>query len=348
MKVLIDTSPLTSGHKYRGIGVYTERLVEALKAREDENEYIFSRSEKVPKDVDLVHYPWFDLFRLTLPLEKPYPTVVTVHDVIPLLFPQHFPKGVRGWTKFRVQKFSLSSAKAVITDSQNSKNDIVRTLSFPADRVFVVPLAPGPKFKKLKKGKWEGSIKKKYKLPEKFALYVGDVNWNKNVVGLVKAAKKVKIPVVIVGKQAAEKDFDRTHPENRPQVELQELVDEDVALTGFVPEGDLVKIYNLASVYVQPSYYEGFGLPALEAMASGVPVVASKRTSLPEVLGKAALFVEPNDYNKIAVGIRKVLNLSAEERERLIKKGQKQAAEYSWKKVADETVAVYHQALKGR
>lgn len=348
MKVLIDVSPLETVHQHRGIGAYTKSLVNALKAREDENEYVFSRGEKLLKNVDLVHYPWFDLFQLTLPLEKPYPTVVTVHDVIPLLFPQQYPKGARGWLKFRVQKFSLNQARAVITDSENSKTDIVRTLSFPEKKIFVVPLAPASIFKKLKGSEWKDKVRKKYKLPEKFALYVGDVNWNKNVVGLVRAAKKAKIPLVIVGKQAASKDFDRTHPENQPLVELQELIDEDVILTGFVPESDLVEIYNLASLYAQPSFYEGFGLPPLEAMACLVPVVASKRASLPEVLGEAAVFVEPGDYNKIASGIRKVLNLSAEERERLIKKGQKQAAKYSWRKVADETVAVYHQALKGR
>lgn len=348
MKVLIKTSPLESLHQYRGVGAYTKNLIAALKARKDKNEYFFSRGENVPKNIDLAHYPWFDLFQLTLPVEKPYPTVVTVHDVIPLLFPEHYPKGAKGWLKFRVQKFSLKEARAVITDSENSKADIIKHLFLPGEKIFVVPLAPSSTFRKLKQGDWSKKTRKKYKLPKKFALYVGDVNWNKNVVGLVEAAKKAKIPVVIVGKQAAEKDFDRTHPENQPLVELHQLVDSEIILTGFVPDKDLVKIYNLASVYVQPSFYEGFGLPALEAMACGVPVVSSNRASLPEVLGKAAIFVNPDDYNKIAAGIKKALALSPTEREKVIKKGQTQAAKYSWKKVADETVAVYRQAVKGR
>lgn len=342
MRIAIDVSPLKSAHKFRGVGFYTKRLIKALRLIKvpDFSVRLIEQGE-IPKDADLVHYPYLDLFFLSLPIKKPKPTVVTIHDVIPLIFPEHYPKGIRGWLKFQIQKFSLKRVSAVITDSKNSKGDIVRYLDFPKEKIHVVSLAPSKEFKPI-------TIKQKYNLPERFVLYVGDINWNKNVPGLVRACEELKIPLVIVGKQAKSCDYDKTHPENQDLVWLQSAISNQqsaIIPTGFVPTKDLVTIYNLASVYCQPSFYEGFCLPVLEAMACGTPVVCSKVSSLPEVVDDVAIFVDPNDYNSIAGGIKKVIE-NKKLSETLRKRGLLQARKFSWQKTARETIRVYAKVIE--
>ena len=355
MKVVIDVSPLKSGHQFRGIGTYTRNLITALKKIDKKNEYELVDSPQEAKTADIVHYPFFDLFFHTLPLVKRKKTVVTIHDLTPLVFPRHYPPGIKGNIRFFVQKISLRGVKAIITDSQNSKKDIVKFLAVPKSKIHVVYLAPGKKFRKLEigipeesreVGNWKLEIKQKYHLPDTFVLYVGDVNYNKNVLTLVGACKKIKIPVVIVGKQATQIDFDRTHPENQPLVQLikQYGNDPQVIRTGFIPEKDLIGLYNLADVYCQPSLYEGFGLSILEAMACGCPVVAGKVSSLPEICGKAAILVAPADRVNISRGIFQVLenrNLRAE----LVQKGFQQAKKFSWQKTALATIKIYEKVF---
>jgi glycosyltransferase involved in cell wall biosynthesis len=354
MKISIDTSPLKSGHQFRGIGIYTKRLIEALKKVDKKNEYLFinHQSSIISHQIDLVHYPYFDLFFLTLPLKKPWPTVVTIHDVIPLVFPKKYPKGIKGWIKFQVQKFSLKSAQAVITDSENSKKDIVRYLGYPKDKIYVIPLAPGEEFKKLVinhppagEAGWSLVIKQKYQLPDAFVLYVGDVNWNKNVPGLIRAFKKIKksgFQLVLIGKAFEDESLSETKKIIRLIEQLN--LSNRTKILGFVPDEDLVAIYNLATCYCQPSFYEGFCLPVLEAMACGTPVVCGKTSSLPEVVGEAGVFVNPEDDNDIAKGLKKVLENKAIYN-RLRKKGFKRVKQYSWPKTARETINVYQKVL---
>lgn len=235
----------------------------------------------------------------------------------------------------------------MITDSRNSKKDIIKYLGFPQEKILVVYLAPVNQFKKLKNGNEKLKVKQKYQLPEKFVLYVGDVNFHKNVLGLAKACQLVKIPLVIVGKQAAGKDFDQTHSENQPLVQLIKQFGDDprVLRLGFVSNQDLAAIYSLATVYCQPSFYEGFGLPVLEAMAFGTPVVAANVASLPEICGQAALMVDPYQPKKIALGINRILN-EPKLCDRLKKDGLKQVKKFSWQKTAHETLEVYQKVAK--
>ena len=124
MKIAIDITPLESAHRARGVGVYTKNLIDALETYGKQHTYLyFTGHQLVPPDADVVHYPYFDPFFLTLPLVKPKPTVVTVHDLIPLVFPYKFPAGIRGNIKWQVQKLSLHGAKRIIADSNSSKND---------------------------------------------------------------------------------------------------------------------------------------------------------------------------------------------------------------------------------
>jgi len=348
MKVAIDITPLRTGHRFRGIGFYTKNLTEALKNLKEPNFSVtLIEKGKIPFDCDLIHYPYFDFFFLTLPLRKIKPIIVTIHDCTPLVFPEHYPPGVRGRIKYQIQKFSLRGMSRVIADSENSKKDIVRFLGFPEGKIDVVYLAPANKVSKIEDREFLNSLVKKFTLPEVFVLYVGDVNYNKNLPGLIKACCLASLPLVIVGKQAVSKNFDPDNIENQSLVELNQMTEgkKDVLRVGFVEENDLAGFYTLASVYCQPSFYEGFGLSILEAMSCGCPVITSNVSSTPEVAGKAALFVNPNETREISEAIKKVLEDKLL-RDNLIELGYKQVKKFSWKKCALETIASYKEAIR--
>lgn len=335
LKVAVDKTPLETAHAVRGVGSYTRNLVGALKGRKD------VRLVGLRQNPDLVHYPYFDLFFDTLRIPA-IPAVVTVYDVIPLVYPKHYPPGVKGRIRFLKQKMELRKTAAVITISKTSKKDIVRFLDIPQEKIYPIHLAPGVQFKKMKEGKWQKEIRRKYGLPEQFVLYVGDVNYNKNVEGLLKAFSSVAKQQFSTGLVLVGKAFKDEIPETKRLVQLikQLNLKDKVLMPGFVPDEDLVAIYNLATVYCQPSFYEGFGLPVLEAMAAGTPVVAAKTQALVEIAEGAALFVDPKDEKDIARGLEEVLTRS-KLRNALAKKGLAQAKQFSWKEVSDETVKVY-------
>src|SRR3989338_682568 len=163
MKIAVDVSPLSKSynllHKVRGTGFYIENLKRSLLSYFPENEYIFFvRGENIPKDVDLVHYPYFEPFFLTLPLKKTHKTVVTVHDLTPLVFKDKFPSGIKGGVRWAVQKRLLQMADAVITDSISSKKDIEKFTKISPSKIHVVYLAADEKFKKLEIGNWKLEI----------------------------------------------------------------------------------------------------------------------------------------------------------------------------------------------
>ncbi|MDO8503276.1 MAG: glycosyltransferase family 1 protein [bacterium] len=341
IRIFIDTTPLKSGHAVRGIGTYTRNLELELKRRGG------VKVVDQEKDADVVHYPYFDLFFNTLHPIKDKPIVVTIYDVIPLIYPKQYPPGIKGKLNFLRQKRELSKIAAIITISETSKKDIVRFLDVPPDKVYSIYLAPSPGFKKLEIGKWKLEITKRYSLPERFVLYVGDVNYNKNLLVLAAACKKIDTPLVVVGKQAVEENVDWSHPENKQFGEFIEEYGSDslIRRVGFVPEEDLVKIYNLATVYCQPSLYEGFGLPVLEAMACGTPVVAAKTQALVETAEGVSVFVNPKVTSDIASGLAIVLEDPELQRE-LSRKGLEHVKRFSWTKAADETIQVYQKVVK--
>lgn len=349
MKIAIDVSPLSTGHKVRGVGFYLENLRKALLEYHPENEYIFfKRGENLPSDTDLVHFPYFDPFFLTLPFYKQLKTVVTVHDLTPLVFPEAFPRGIKGEIRWQMQKLSLRKTDAVITDSECSKADVVKIAGVKESKVKPVYLAAGEHFRDIKSETEKlTKVRRKFGLPEKFVLYVGDVTWNKNLPRLIDASRIANVPLVMVGKALASKDFDKENPWNKDLVEVQLMTEgqENIKKLGFVESEELVAIYNLATVFVMPSLYEGFGLPVLEAMACGCPVITSKEGSLKEVADNAALIVDAYDEGDMAKGIQKVFN-DIDLQKELTLKGFERAKKFSWKNTALETVKVYEQVAK--
>jgi glycosyltransferase involved in cell wall biosynthesis len=351
MKVAFNTSSLTSAHKTRGIGFYTQRLYRALEnLSRSAKLQLIKFDQKIPSQADLVHYPAFTLFHPFphIPLRSGMPIVFTVHDLIPLKFPRHFPLGLKGRLKWLRQKNRLKKAAAIITDSKASKKDIIKYVGIAEDKITVIHLAADPIFTVVNNQARLDQIKKQYHLPEKFVLYVGDLNWNKNILFLTKACFELNYPLVVIGKQAVSDNYDKHHPENKALVEFQKLaVDhpQKILRLGFIPTNDLVAIYNLAVCLAQPSHAEGFGLPALEAMACGCPVIASQATSLAEIAGSAALLINPNKKQQLTKALQSCWQ-SQTLRQKLIRVGLKQVQQFSWDKTAQETLKVYQYVFK--
>ena len=357
MKVAIDSGPLTSGHAVRGVGTYTRELIKEIKRLSDQDNKLkvdtfdFSTEHRTLNTVhyDLVHYPTFNPYFITLPLTKKTKTVVTIHDLIYLIYPNQYPPGIRGTAKFLLNKILVRKVDAIITVSKTSKKDIVRFLGIPAEKINVIYEAPRKIFRKLESGNWNLEIIKKYTLPKSFVLYVGDVNYNKNLLNLAEACNIAKIPLVLVGKQTTDKSIDLSHVENQSFAEFLNRYsrDSNILRLGFVPDEDLVAIYNLALVYCQPSFYEGFGLSILEAMACGTPVVAAKTQALVEISDGACLFVNPKDPKDIATKL-KDLAKDTKLRKQLSETGKVLVKNYSWEKTARETLRVYRNVLTGK
>lgn len=342
MKVAIDASPSTSGHSVRGIGSYTNKLIESLKKIRDLELELFNNNSNIPQ-ADLTHYPYFDLFFHTLPIFKKQKRVVTIHDLIPLVFPNHFPVGIKGYINFFFQKRALKNTDFVICDSQTSKDDIADKLSFPKEKIFIVNLAASDNFKKVDDKNKLSQVSQKFKLPKEFALYVGDVNWNKNITGLINSIKISQVPIVMVGAAIINDQIPQTAELNNLIKKLK--LQEKIIKTGYVEEEELSVLYNLASLTLLPSFYEGFGLPVLESMACGTPVVCSNNSSLSEISGGYAHYCEPQDYNDIAKKTLTILNMQKDKKEKLSQELIKYSQSFSWEKTARETLKVYKKII---
>lgn len=331
--VAFITTPLKSGHAIRGVGFYTKRLLANLVKLAPEYDLTVTQD---PMLADLVHYPYFDLFLPTLSVSPPVKTVVTIHDVTPLEFPDHYPPGIMGKINLARQKSALAKVNRVITDSHASIQAIHRILGVPHEKLRLIYLAADDIYRPIKTKSVLAKVKSKYHLPDKFILYVGDVGWNKNISTLLKAAKTLDYPVVLVGKSAlALEQMDTSHPELRHIAELKAQMNDSVLRVGFVPDEDLAAIYNLATVYCQPSIAEGFGLPVLEALASGCPVASSSTSSLPEIGGQAVEYFDPYDTEDMVRALKAAKD----------KGGVAQAKKFSWEKTARETLQVYTEIL---
>lgn len=322
--------PPNLGNAFRGAGFYAERLFAALKKRADIkiSWESFRFLPAVYRQYDLVHFPYFDEYFFTLPPLLPKKSVVSILDCTKLKFKEHFPVGPRGKIAWAWQKKRANKATAVVTISKSAKNDIETYFAIPASRISVTYLAADPVFKPSKTKR------------DNFVLYVGGVNWNKNLPTLIRACQKIKVNLVLVGKEFLAQDVDFSNVENQPLKEILKLIKNDstIKTPGFIPTNDLVKIYNRAKVYVQPSVYEGFGLPVLEALSCGTPVICGSNGSLPEIAGDAATYADVTSVNDLA---EKISNVEVTGKEVV------QANKFSWEKTAAETVKVYEKVLAG-
>lgn len=339
-----------------GSGQYTRQLVAHLQRIAPEHEFIVasppvSRSDwrKVwfeqvgfprlarQQQADIAHVPYWGA-----PLRSPVPTVVTVHDLIPLLL-----RDYRGSALVRLYtglvEAGARGAQAIITDSEASRRDIIAHLGMPEERVYAIPLAVGERYTPRVGALVDQAVRRKYDLPEQYVLYLGGFDRRKNVTTLLLAYTYVaqavgeRYPLVLAGKLPD--GHSHLFPDLRSYVRQLGLED-TVRFIGPVEEDDKPALYRGAACFVFPSRYEGFGLPPLEAMACGTPVVAAETSSLPEVVGDAGFLVDPDDAVKMAGAILGIL-VQPELAEVLRQRGLAQAARFSWEKTARATLAVY-------
>lgn len=320
----------------RGVGIYLAGLSQAL--------------AKLPKikltddNPDLIHFPFFDLFYPTLHPHETVPTVVTIHDLTPLVMSNRYPKGLIGSINLFRQWWSLRKVSAIITDSENSKKDIEKYFRISPERIFVTPLAVSDDYKKVPTPKLLAEVKEKYHLPEKFILTLASgPNPNKNLPTLAEITDRLGLPLVIVGSGMQQEIVGPVHPELIDLVRLQ--VYNHIIYPGRVPNEEFNALLHLAALYVHPSYYEGFGLPLLEAMTSGCLVASSNTSSSPEIYHQEAIAFNPKKIKSMEKAIQKALNLSPKAKTKQIEIAKRRSRDFSWSKTAQLTLAVYQHVL---
>ncbi|MHB1393068.1 MAG: glycosyltransferase family 4 protein [Clostridia bacterium] len=289
------------------------------------------------RNFDLVHFIDYSspYFKMNIPF------ITTIHDLTYFKFPETFSYGSQK-IKVVLAPLSIKRSAIIIADSENTRNDISEMFPDVKDKVRVV--YPGrPDFKEVKDKKLVEDTKRKYDIKGEYIMTVGTLEPRKNLKSLIKAYKLVHerikdINLVIVGKKGW------------LYKEVFELLEEDkfrdaVIFTGYVAQEDLPCLYSGAQCFVYPSIYEGFGLPPLEAMCCGTPVVVSNTSSLPEVVGEAGVYVKPIEIESIFDGIMKVLNDSGL-RQTLISNGYKQVKKFDWDLAARQVIDIYKEILE--
>jgi len=368
MPIYVDVSAAVHGKA--GIGRYAGSLARALVAQQPGRFALFYNRfgeagpvpglEAVPaRSVRAGYKPWrmavwlgqvagigfnrlmpgVELYHATehlLPPLRGVPCVLTVHDMIFALFPEH-QKRLNYWYLNMAMPLFCRRADAIITVSEFSKQDIVRYYGLDPGKVTVIYEAASPEFTPVAQRLVE-EARKRYSLPDSFLIHVGTIEPRKNLTRLIEALQRLrerglKVPLVVVGgKGWLYHDFFSR---------LEELeVRDAVYFPGYVPDSDLPALYSAAHTAVIPSLYEGFGLPVLEAMSCGTPVISSSTSSLPEVGGVAARYFDPHDVESMAQTIHDIWtrpDLRAGMRDQSLA----QASKFSWKRAARETIAVY-------
>ena len=374
MRIAFDTTSIP--RLMAGAGVYTCNLIRALAAVDEENEYVvFARDgafddlqrerpqfqvahvsarsrplrlfwEQVllpfqakGRAIDVVHSPHHTAPVLTLGCRR----VVTFHDLTFFILPERYPRRRRlyfrsvSWTAAKV-------ADRLICPSQAVMDDIVRLLHVSPAKVRPIAEAAAPAFRPLEDKAALERFRLKHLLPERFILSVGSLEPGKNRTTLLKAFAKLRRQGIehklVVAGQRAWKYRDDFH-----------LVEElglkgEIIFTGYILPEEMPALYNAADLFVFPSLYEGFGLPVLEAMACGVPVVASNLSAIPEVAGDAAILTDPRDADLLCDSMARILKDDGL-RATLRTRGLERAAQFSWEKAARETIEVYREAVGG-
>ena len=366
MRVAIDARKL---HDF-GIGTYTRNLLRYLARIDHETEYVLLchepdlgigaqlgpnfrtvlESSKNYSVREQIHVPWVlrrerpDVFHAphyVLPPAVPCRSVVTIHDCIHLMFPQYLPNRAA----YVYAKASMWSAakrsNRILTVSEASKRDIMHFFNVPPEKIVVVYNAIDERFRIAPAEQDVARVRERYQLNHKFVLYAGNIKPHKNLVRLILAFDELRkggfddLKLLIIGDEISKL------PALRRAVHEHKL-HKHVRFLGYLPDETLAILYRLASVFVFPSLYEGFGLPPLEAMASGTPVVTSNVSSLPEVAGDAAVLVDPYDVGSIVAGVRLVLTnptLASE----LSAKGIERSREFSWTRSVTRICELYRE-----
>ncbi len=353
MRIVIDTQA-TVGQK-SGIGHYADGLIRHLD--QSRHAYFFLKPDRM-RDLNTVERIFWEALRLpfearkvradiihtvgfSAPLIRSCRVVSTVHDLIGLVYASHLKGASRFyWTKWL--PYSIAKADYLIASSENTKRDILKFIHYPQERISVIPLAVNRRFKIIDKKEASACLRKYFQFND-FILSVGTLEPRKNLKNLILAYSMLPMylrrsyPLVVVGKQGW-----GTHG-------LLQLIGElglegDVRFIGYVPDEELVYFYNASTLFVYPSLYEGFGLPILEAMSCGTPVISSNVSSIPEVTADAAHLIDPLKPLEMADAM-KLLLLNSLLRQKLSFRGLERSKAFSWERVAKMTTEVYERGV---
>lgn len=374
MKIGID-SRAANWYRGTGIGTYTYQVINSLNKIDFFNEYLlfmpndtncdikFSNNYKIKnisqdmkgnfwdevnipnilksKDIDLYHVPQNGI---GLPKEKTCPFIITLHDIIPYKMPETVGETYLE-IFLRQMPEIIPKCDGIITVSNYSKKDIVEAFNFPEEKIFVTHLANEDMYIPLDKKQCKNFVKRNYAIEDGYVLYVGGFSPRKNIVGLIQAfsilhhrLKDSNLKLVIAGKQG------KSYSLYKKTAEDLHVADK-VVFPGFIPLEHMPIFYNACELFVYPSLYEGFGLPPIEAMACGVPIIASNLTSIPEVVGDAGILINPYDVNELCNAIDKVLQDKVL-RNTLIAKSLKRSSQFSWLKTAENTLNAFNNISK--
>lgn len=281
----------------------------------------------------------------TAPIGCSVPVVATVHDVSYVEHPEYFTRD-RAWQLRVTVGRTVRRAAKILTGTEVARNSILRVYPYlDEDKVVVVPLAAAPQFRPISREGAIATVRERYGIGGPFILSVGDIQPRKNHIGLIRAFARMVIAypqlphnLVMVGKP--------TWFSDKVQEAARESGAEDrIQFLGFVSDADLLQLYNACDCFAFPSFYEGFGFPALEAMACGRAVVCSDASALPEVVDGAAILFDPYDLDEMVRAIADVL-LDGELRGRMERLGLQRAAHFSWQKTAQKTLEAFHQVME--
>jgi glycosyltransferase involved in cell wall biosynthesis len=306
--------------------------------------YSFSEHVSIPLALRRIRADLFHAPHYVLPFFTPCPVVVTVHDVIHLLFPQYLPSRFAShYARIMIGR-ALEKAKLVMTVSKASKRDLLGFFDVDESKILVIPNGLDPTMASELGPEEIERVRRRFQLTGRNALFVGNIKPHKNVERLIAAFARLRedgrfsdLTLIVVGDEISK------YPSLRRAVE-RHRIRSHVRFFGFVPEMTLVALYRAADLFVFPSLYEGFGFPPLEAMANGTPVITSKISSLPEVVGDAAITVDPYNVDEIADAMKTVLT-DAALRDRLIASGRQRARLFSWETAVSQIHGAYMRVL---
>lgn len=369
MRIAIDCRAFQVFSRYLGIGTYTRHLIQALMEVDSRHEWIpfacadlangnpagflfegfgnrpgfFIHGKRsllhqlAAHQVDLCH-----ILEFIPPFSATDRTVATVYDLIPLLFPEAYmawyhprsSRNLRAYYRF------LSQVPRIIAISHRTREDLIRLLRIPSDRITVIYPGVSTAFRPLSDPRQVAQVTRRYGMHRPFALHVGSCDYRKNIPGLLRAFAKFRqlgfdeFELVLTGKVT------QTHRVSLLRMAAALKLTSHLRPLGYIPLEDLVGIYNAAAFLVSPSLYEGFGFPALEAMACGTPVITSNNSSLKEISGGCAWLLEPGDPDSLAEAMGRMAE-DRHLRETLSQRGLAHARQFRWERSVGEILRLY-------
>lgn len=357
MRIALDDRAI----KFSGMGIYTKNLADNFNALGHtvflyDDKLVVTRTGFVQKYVNLARRIFKDNTLLQewlrqngamvyhvprntgVPFFSYLPVIVTIHDIIPHVFPQKYLSNILERIYYETAiRVSIKRSDKIITISEFSKQELIKHYGVKPEKIAITLLAYNRAFRKIQDAALLKPIREKYNLHDKYLLAIGGSEYRKNMQRLIHVYQKHfsgAYKLIVIGGKWRDEDLPGKY-----------ATDKNIRFLTNIPEKDLIAIYNMAEVFVFPSFYEGFGIPVLEGMACGVPVITSNVSSMPEVGGDAAIYFDPYNEEDMAEKIGKVLH-DETLRKTMIAKGLEKVKEYSWEKCAAETLQVYREVIK--